>query len=474
MNNTHTDQKVSTFLTEDFLLESKPAQRLYHDFAAEMPIIDYHCHLPPQEIAEDRKFENLTKIWLDGDHYKWRAMRTNGINEKYITGDASDLEKHLKWAETMPYTLRNPLYHWSHLELDRYFGIQELFSPKNAEQVYHNCTEQLQTDDFSVRNLIRRMKVETICTTDDPIDDLKYHQALAESDFEVKILPAFRPDKAILIQKEGFVEYIQQLGQASGQEIKNYLDLLEALRSRADFFHELGCRLSDHGLEQLYAADFTEAEVDRIFQRRLNGQDIYGGEAIQYQSALLHELGILYHEKGWTQQFHLGAMRNNSRRMLRELGPDTGFDSIGDYSQASALSKYLGRLDEQNQLTKTILYNLNPRDNALMASMIGNFNDGSVAGKIQYGSAWWFLDQLDGMEAQMNALSNMGLISRFVGMLTDSRSFLSFPRHEYFRRLLCNMFGQDIERGHLPKDFEWIGQVIQNICYYNAKSYFNF
>ncbi|MEM1327030.1 MAG: glucuronate isomerase [Bacteroidota bacterium] len=467
-------QQIETFLTPNFLLESKAAQRLYHDFAAKVPIIDYHCHLPPKEIAENRQFENLTKIWLDGDHYKWRAMRTNGINEKYITGDAPDFDKHLKWAETVPYTLRNPLYHWSHLELDRYFGIQELFSPKNAEAVYYQCTEHLQTDDFKVRNLIRRMKVEVICTTDDPIDDLRYHQALAESDFEVKVLPTFRPDKAILIQNDNFVNYIQKLEKASDQTIINYADLIEALRNRADFFHELGGRLSDHGLEQLYAADFTESEVDRIFQRRMNGQDIFKGEALQYQSALLYELGLIYHEKGWTQQFHLGAMRNNNSRMMRELGPDTGFDSIGDYNQAIPLSKYLSRLEKQDQLAKTILYNLNPRDNAMMATMIGNFNDGSIAGKIQYGSAWWFLDQLDGMEEQINVLSNMGLISRFVGMLTDSRSFLSFPRHEYFRRLLCNMFGKDIERGHLPKDFEWIGQVIQNICYYNAKGYFKF
>lgn len=467
---THT----KTFLTEDFLLETESARRLYHDFASRMPIIDYHCHLPPKEIAENRQFENLTKIWLDGDHYKWRAMRTNGVPEDYITGTASDLEKHLKWAETVPYTMRNPLYHWSHLELDRYFGVQALLNAENAESVYHHCNEQLATADFTVQALIKKMKVEIICTTDDPTDNLAHHQQIAKSGFDVKMLPAFRPDKAILIKKDQFLSYIEKLENAYGKPINNYHDLLDALKNRAEFFHEMGCRLSDHGLEQMYAADFSVEGANRILKKRLKGEKVSEEEAMVYRSALLYHLGVLYHEKGWTQQFHLGAMRNNSTRMMRTLGADTGFDSIGDYSQAVALSKYLNRLDEEDQLSKTIIYNLNPSDNAIMASMIGNFNDGSVAGKMQYGSAWWFLDQLDGMEQQMNDLSNMGLISRFVGMLTDSRSFLSYPRHEYFRRLLCNMFGKDIEKGLLPNDLAWIGKLVQDISYNNAKSYFGF
>lgn len=464
----------SKFIDDDFLLHSRSAQQLYHDFAASMPIIDYHCHLPPQDIANNTQYNNLTHIWLYGDHYKWRAMRTNGVNEKYITGDASDYEKFEKWAETVPYTMRNPLYHWSHMELRRYFGVVDVLNEQTAKTTYDTCTELLQTDDFTVQPLLRKMNVEVICTTDDPTDTLADHQVLAQQDLPYIVLPAFRPDKAIFIDSESFTTYLEELGQAAGLEIKSLRDLLEALEARADFFHQMGCRLSDHGLEQMYAADFTDEEVDKILKKRLAGKVIFPGEALVFKSALLYHLGKLYHSKGWTQQFHLGAMRNNNSRMMRQLGPDTGFDSIGDFSQAAALAKFLDRLDDEDKLSKTVLYNLHPGDNEVIATMIGNFNDGSVAGKLQFGSGWWFLDQLDGMEKQMNTLSNMGLISRFVGMLTDSRSFLSYPRHEYFRRLLCNLFGEDVEKGLLPNDIPWIGKLIQDICYYNAKSYFDF
>lgn len=465
---------MKAFLDNNFLLDTPTAERLYHEYAKQMPIIDYHCHLPPNEMAADKQFDNLTQIWLYGDHYKWRAMRTNGVNEHFITGGASDYEKYEKWAATIPYTLRNPLYHWSHLELSRYFGVNKLLNPNTAKEVYNTCSEALRTPEFSVRHLIQKMNVEVIGTTDDPTDNLEYHQSIKANGFGVKVAPTFRPDKAILIQNDNFVNYIHQLGEAADITIGNFWDLLEALNRRADFFNDMGCKLSDHGLEQVYATDFTEQDADRIFRKRMEDHVIYEGEALQYQSALLYHLGTMYHARDWTQQFHLGAMRNNSSRMMRMLGPDTGFDSIGDYSQAQALAKFLNRLDDQNRLARTILYNLNPRDNEVMATMIGNFNDGSMAGKMQFGSGWWFLDQLDGMEKQINALSNMGLLSKFVGMLTDSRSFLSFPRHEYFRRLLCNIFGNDVEKGLLPNDVPWIGKLVQDISYYNAKSYFGF
>ena len=466
---------TKTFLDEDFLLQTDSARTLYHEFAKQMPIIDYHNHLPPDQIVADKTFENLTQIWLYGDHYKWRAMRTNGIHENYCTGDATDYEKFEKWAETVPYTLRNPLYHWTHLELQRYFDVHEVLNPRSARRIYDECSEKLRTPDYSVRNLLRKMNVEVVCTTDDPLDTLEYHQQLAtEGTFEIQMRPAFRPDKFILIGNANFATYLQKLGAIVGFEINRYDDLTKALRLRADFFASLGCKLSDHGLEQIYAADFTPEAADGILQKALAGQALSQNDILVYQSAILHFLGTMYHELGWTQQFHLGALRNNNARALRLLGPDTGWDSIGDWSQAMALSKFLGRLDEYDQLAKTIIYNLNPADNEVIATMIGNFNDGSIAGKVQFGSGWWFLDQKDGMEKQITALSNMGLLSRFVGMLTDSRSFLSFPRHEYFRRILCNMFGNDIENGEIPSDMEWVGQVVQNICYNNAKQYFGF
>lgn len=471
------DQKarVKPFLNDDFLLETETSKALYHDFAKDLPIIDYHCHLPPNEIAENKRFENLTAIWLNGDHYKWRAMRTNGIAEKYITGDAPDWEKFQQWAATVPYTMRNPLYHWSHLELKRYFGIDGILNEKTARDIYDECSSLLQTPEYSTKNLIRKMNVEFICTTDDPTDDLSFHQQLRQEDFEVRVLPAFRPDKVLFIENsEPFLAYIQRLSTSASIEITDLDSLLTALHRRATFFHAQGCRLSDHGLEHLYAADFTDTQVDDILRRALASQEIYPGEAIIYKSAILYYLGELYHELGWTQQFHLGALRNNSSRMLRQLGADTGFDSIGDFPQASALAKFFNRLDDEDKLAKTIVYNLNPAHNEVMATMVGNFNDGSTPGKMQFGSAWWFLDQKDGMEKQMNALSNMGLISRFVGMITDSRSFMSYPRHEYFRRIVCNLFGKDVENGELPNDIDWIGKLVSDICYHNAKRYFEF
>jgi len=466
---------MKPFLSDDFLLQTETARTLYHQHAAPQPIIDYHCHLPPDQIAQNRQFDNITQIWLYGDHYKWRAMRANGLNERFITGEASDWEKFEKWAETVPYTVRNPLYHWTHLELRRYFGITELLNKDSARRIYDQCNALLQTPEYSVQGLLRKMNVVTVCTTDDPADTLEHHQALAGLDFGTRILPTFRPDKAMTPEAADYRQYLSKLAAAAGTEIRSYADLLAALRQRHDFFASLGGRLSDHGLEQIYAADYTEAEVAAIFEKALAGQPLSALEIEQFKSAMLVELAIMDWEKGWTQQFHLGALRNNNTRALRELGPDTGWDSIGDFSQARALSRFLDTLDNQNKLAKTILYNLNPADNDLFATMIGNFQDGSVAGKIQFGSGWWFLDQKDGMEKQLNALSSMGLLSQFVGMLTDSRSFLSFPRHEYFRRILCNLLGRDVENGELPaEELPWLGQLVENISYGNAKNYFGF
>ena len=464
----------TSFLDEDFLLENKYSKILYHDFAAFLPIIDYHNHLPPDQIAANRIFENITQIWLAGDHYKWRAMRTLGIQEKYITGKATDLEKFEKWSETVPYTLRNPLYHWTHMELSRYYGINELLGPSNGTQLYHQCSELTNSPDFSTRRLLERMNVEVVCTTDDPADTLEHHQAFSTESEKFKMFPAFRPDKAFAIDQAGYWTYLEKLGISSGVDIVDYQALLEALQKRIDFFHLNQCRLSDHGMERLYWFEPGVHDEELIFEKSKNGQRIATEEAAYFKYAVLLQLCRMYHQKGWTQQFHLGALRNNNSRMLAKLGPDTGFDSIGDFSQAVALSKFLNELDSSNQLTKTILYNLNPSDNEVIATMIGNFNDGSFKGKIQFGSGWWFLDQKDGMEAQINTLSNMGLISCFIGMLTDSRSFLSFPRHEYFRRILCNLFGKDMQNGLLPRDEAWIGKIVQDICYFNAKNYFDF
>jgi glucuronate isomerase len=466
---------LKKFLDQNFLLNTKTAELLYHQYAKDMPVIDYHCHLSPAQIAADQNFENLTQVWLYGDHYKWRAMRANGIPEEYITGHKSDWEKFEKWAETVPYTLRNPLYHWTHLELQRYFDIYEILSPATARKIYDECTAKLQTPAYSVRNLLRRMKVVTVVTTDDPTDDLAYHQQIKADGFEISILPAFRPDKAMNADNlPALVTYIKKLQAVSSIAITGFDTYLKALKQRHDYFAVNGCSLSDHGLEQIYTADYTAQEISDIFDLILHEKPLTNPEILKFKSAMLYHFAIWDHEKGWVQQYHLGALRDNNSRQLSHLGPDTGWDSIGDFQQGPALSRFLNRLDQDNQLAKTILYNLNPADNELMATMIGNFNDGTVAGKIQFGSGWWFLDQKDGMTRQLNALSNMGLLSRFIGMLTDSRSFLSYPRHEYFRRLLCNLLAEDIENGELPDDIEWIGKVVKDICYYNAKNYFRF
>ena len=465
---------MKKFLGKNFLLQSDTAEKLYYDFAAQMPIIDYHCHLPVDQIANDINFENLTQIWLYGDHYKWRAMRANGIDESYITGNACDYTKFEKWAETVPYTLRNPLYHWTHLELQRYFDVHEILNADSAKKIYDDCSAKLQTKEYSIRNLLRKMNVKVVCTTDDPTDTLEHHKKIKDDGFEIKILPAFRPDKAMQVEDvASFKSYLEKLEKVSGIPVSSFDDYLAALKQRHDFFASMGCTVSDHGLEQIYAEEYTDAEIQSVFNKINNGRELSAEEIIKFKSAMLYIFAVWDWEKGWVQQYHLGALRNNNSRMLENLGADTGWDSVGDFHQGKALAKFLGRLDNSNQLTKTILYNLNPADNELMATMIGNFNDGSVAGKIQWGSAWWFLDQKDGMTKQINALSNMGLLSRFVGMLTDSRSFLSFPRHEYFRRILCNLFGEEIESGELPNDVEWTGKVIQDICYNNAKNYFN-
>lgn len=462
------------FIHDNFLLENKYAEELYHTYSKHQPIIDYHNHLPPQEISENKIFHNLTRVWINGDHYKWRAMRTLGINEKFITGTASDKDKFLNWAKTVPYTMRNPLYHWTHLELARYFDIYDLLNEKSAENIYLETSEKLSSEDYSCQQLLKKANVEVVCTTEDPTDNLEHHQKLAKSDFSIKVSTAFRPDKAILISSEGYNAYIDALGKVAGEEINTFADLCNALRNRIEYFHKNGCKLCDHGLNQIFFESFTENEVNAIFKKKREQKTLSEEEALKFQSAILIFLSETYHEFGWVQQFHLGALRNNNARMHRVLGPDTGWDSIGDYPQAQKLSAFLNALDSKDKLTKTIIYNLNPADNEVMATMIGNFNDGSVRGKVQLGSAWWFLDQKDGMTKQLNALSNMGLISCFIGMLTDSRSFLSFPRHEYFRRILCNLLGDEIKRGELPNDMEWIGKMVSDISYFNAKEYFNF
>lgn len=465
---------TTKFINDNFLLRNKYAEELYHNHASKMPIIDYHCHLSPKDIAENRVFENITKAWLDGDHYKWRAMRTLGINEKYITGNASDEEKFQQWAKTVPYTLRNPLFHWTQLELARYFDVYELLNEKNAKEIYKISSDKLNSSDYSCQQLLSKMNVKVVCTTEDPIDTLEHHQQLAKSNFDTHISTSFRPDKAIMIGNDGFIEYLGKLEKAADISITSYQDLLDALVKRVQYFNENGCKVSDHGLNSIPFAPYSEAEVDQILKKRLKNEQLSFLEIEKFESAVLQFLAEQYHSLGWIQQFHLGALRNNNTRMLAKLGPDTGWDSISDYPQAEKLSKFLNSLDGKDKLSKTIIYNLNPADNEVMATMIGNFNDGSVKGKVQFGSGWWFLDQKDGMTKQMNALSNMGLISCFIGMLTDSRSFLSYPRHEYFRRILCNLLGEEIENGELPNDMEWIGKIVEDISYNNAQEYFDF
>jgi glucuronate isomerase len=466
---------MKPFLSDNFLLQTESAQRLYHEYASSMPIFDYHCHLPVEEISEDKKFTNLTAIWLNGDHYKWRAMRANGIDEHYITGSASDKDKFMAWARTVPKTIRNPLYHWTHLELKNPFGIAgTLLNESTADKIYSTCTDMLQQDDFSTRGLLKQMNVKVVCTTDDPIDTLEHHKKLAEDkSFSVRVLPAFRPDKAMAVENvSAFNNYVDQLAEVTATDISSFTTFLECLDKRHAFFHEMGCRLSDHGLEQPYAQEFTRDQTAASYAKIRAGNELTLEEAHRFKSAMLFEFGVMDYECGWTQQFHFGALRNTNSRAFDALGPDMGYDSMGDFAMGKALATMLDRLDSRNKLAKTILYSINPGDNEMIATMTGNFQDGSVPGKMQFGSAWWYNDQRDGMERQINTLSNTGLLSRFVGMLTDSRSFLSYPRHEYFRRVLCNLFGSDIDKGELPVDFDLIGTTIQDISYNNAVNYF--
>lgn len=468
---------MKAFMDKDFLLTNAAAQELYHNHAAKMPIIDYHCHLNPQMVADDHQFRSLTEMWLGGDHYKWRAMRTNGVDENYITGEnTSDWEKFEKWAETVPYTMRNPLYHWTHLELKTAFGIEKILSPRTAREIFDECNEKLKQPGYSARGMMTRYNVEVVCTTDDPVDSLEYHKKTMESGFTTKMLPTWRPDKAMAVEvPANFRAYMETLAEVSGITINSVDDMIDALEKRHDYFASYGCRLSDHGIEEFYAEDYTYMEIKAIFNKVYGGTQLSQEEILKFKSAMLVIFGQMDYKKGWTQQFHYGAIRNNNTKMFKQLGADTGFDSIGEFNTAKAMSKFLDRLNMNDKLAKTILYNLNPCANEVIATMLGNFQDGSVPGKIQFGSGWWFLDQKDGMERQMNALSLLGLLSRFVGMLTDSRSFLSYPRHEYFRRTLCNLLGTDITNGELPaSEMAFIGQMVENISYNNAKEYFQF
>lgn len=466
-----------SFIHDDFLLDTEQARVLYHDYAKAMPIIDYHCHLQPEQVGTNKQFKNLTEVWLAGDHYKWRAMRSNGVSECYCTGDASDWEKFQKWCETVPYTLRNPLYHWTHLELRKPFGITDrLLDASTAKRTWDECNEMLATPEFSARGLMARANVKLVCTTDDPIHDLAHHKAVAaDASFKSAMLPTWRPDRAMAVESaKDYNSYIDRLAEVSDTQISTFDDLMAALNKRHDYFHSVGCRLSDHGLETVYAADYTEAEVKAIFAKIRGGNELNAVEIEKFQSAMMVEFALQDHAKGWVQQFHIGAIRNNNPRLFRTLGPDTGFDSIGDANYAKPLAKFLGRLDSENRLAKTIIYNLNPRDNEMIGTMIGNFQDGSSAGKIQFGSGWWFLDQMDGMTRQIEALSQLGLLSRFVGMLTDSRSFLSYSRHGYFRRILCGMLGRDMAKGLVPDDTKMVGKLISDVSFNNAKEYFPF
>jgi glucuronate isomerase len=461
------------FMSENFVLQSKTARTLYHEYAAKMPIYDFHCHLPADKIAADARFENLTQAWLYGDHYKWRAMRANGVAERYCTGDAGDYEKFEKWAQTVPYCLGNPLYHWTHMELKDPFGIKKLLDPSTAKEVYEACGAMLRTRELSVRNILRRMNVKLVCTTEGPLDSLEAHKKIRSDGFEIKVYAAFRPDKAFAVENPpGLNVFIDKLEEVYDSDITSYRSYLEALNKRHRYFHENGCRLSDYGIESAYAADYTDSEVKKIFDKIRRGKGLDEGESLKFRSAMMYELVSMDAESGWVMQLHLGALRSCNKRMLEKLGPDCGFDSIGDFEIAVPLAKFLDRLNSNRHLPKTIIYNLNPRDNAVIASMIGNFQDGSAPGKMQFGSAWWFLDQKDGMEDQLRTLANVGLLSRFVGMLTDSRSFLSYPRHDYFRRILCNMLGSDVEAGLLPADMELLGRMVEDISFNNAKDYF--
>ena len=460
-----------SFIHDDFLLANRTAGRLYREYAADEPILDYHCHLPPRDIASNRRFANLFEIWLEGDHYKWRAMRANGVEERYCTGDATPREKFLAWAKTVPHTLRNPLYHWTHLELKRYFGIDELLDESSAPRIWDRANAVLAEDEMRVRGIFGKFRVRALCTTDDPTDDLDCHKVIAASKLATRVFPAFRPDKALNVHiPETFNEWVDKLGEAANKDIGKFTCFLDAIRIRHDYFHQMGARLSDHGLDHCYADFCADRTAAAIFENARMGQAAAPEERSQFASYMMLFFGRLDAEKGWTKQLHLGARRNNNTRMFQQIGPDTGFDGIGDWPQVGALAAFLDRLEQENALPKIVVYNVNPADNYACATLAGNFQDGRTAGKVQFGSGWWFLDQREGMEMQINALSNVGLLSRFIGMLTDSRSFMSYPRHEYFRRVLCNLIGRDIENGEIP-DSELAGSMIRNICYRNACEY---
>ena len=466
---------MGVFITKEFLLGSKTARMLYERYAAGQPIIDYHCHLSAKDISENRRFRDLTEIWLEGDHYKWRAMRANGIDERFCTGEAKPYEKFIAWAKTVPYTLRNPLYHWTHLELVRHFGIDKLLNEESAPEIWKRANAQLTADDLSVQGILKKFQVRVLCTTNDPAEALEDHRSIAAQHLPVTVLPAYRPDKAFRVENPGeYNAWLDQLGASANVDIRTLADLLDALRKRHDFFHEYGCRSSDHGLEVCPSEACTEPQAASIFAKVRGGNPVSLEDGLRFASFVLLYTAHLDAEKGWVKQLHLGAIRNANPSAMRTLGRDSGFDSVGDWPQAVALARFLGRLSEEGALPKTILYNLNPADNYVFATMAGNFQGGSIVGKIQYGSGWWFLDQKEGIEWQLNALSNCGLLSRFVGMLTDSRSFMSYPRHEYFRRVLCNLLGNEIEAGLLPEDESLVGRMIEAICYGNAAAYFQF
>lgn len=466
------------FIHESFMLQTATAKKLYHEHAEKQPIIDYHCHLDPKQIADDHRFRNITELWLGGDHYKWRLLRANGVDEKYITGNASDWEKFEKWAETVPYTMRNPMYHWTHLELKRVFGIDQLLKPETAREIYDKANELLRQPEYSAQGLMKRFGVEVVCTTDDPVDSLEHHERIKASGFEIMVLPTWRPDKLMAVENGvTFRKYLHTLEEVCGFPIRGINEYLKAIRQRHDYFYSRGCKLSDHGIDHFFATPYTDEEISAIYDKVvIDERELSPEEVLKFKSRMLHESAVLSHEKGWVQQFHYGALRNNNTRLFKEIGPDTGFDSINDASEVGrSMSRFLDNLDKEEKLAKTIIYNLNPNDNYLVATMIGNFQGGAVPGKVQFGSGWWFLDQKDGMEEQMNILSTQGMLSRFVGMLTDSRSFVSYTRHEYFRRILCNLIGNDVENGLLPaSEIDFLGKMVENICYYNAKSYFDF
>lgn len=466
----------SIYIKDNFLLNNSQAEKLFFEYAMKEPIIDYHSHLSVKEIALNEKYDNMSKIWLNGDHYKWRAMRANGVSEFYITGNAEDKEKFLKWAETVPFAVKNPLYHWTHMELKNPFGISDrLLNSDTAGSIWNECNEKLQEKEFSVQSLLNKFNVKVVCTTDDPLNDLRFHKKIAQEPFGIKVLPTFRPDKAFNINRyEEFKLWTERLEEASNINVSTFENYLEALQRRHTYFHDAGCRVSDHGMENAYGAVYSSGDAKTIYEKAVLGKEITNEELLKFKSALIHEFGIMDYESGWVQQYHIGPIRNNNGRIFSALGGDTGHDSIGECQKAASLSRMLDNLDKKGKLTKTILYNINPADNEMFAAMTGNYQDGTIPGKIQYGSAWWFLDQKSGIERQIDALSNMGLLSRFIGMLTDSRSFLSFSRHEYFRRVLCNILGDEMARGLIPDDFDLVGPIVKNKCYNNAKEYFGF